>query len=440
MNIDAKKVLSLLLVTALLVGVFEAPNLKPAHANFGICGFSLDTYSGDAPLSVTLYNINITVGGTDYNSGNIAFSIAVDGQWSDYVTEPVQGPIAQAPDKTVILDQPGDHTIQLRCKHSSGQTIDSGITTVTVTSSSSSPSSTPSQPPSKPPLQLPPQTNIGNFDFELHVSNTVLKVTPGGTIDTVVAVNLLEGEPAPVTLSVKGASGLGNYVKVSADQNNEYPSFTSRLTFATSQGIPSGTYIITILAQGGAVSHTITVDLVVAQQEKIVKMPPIQTSVACPSRAAQNYGLPQNNYKTSDYNVWRVYRWDNSVKTVPQDYNLNNGTDRFMRQHKGVDYSSLDANGNPAYLPFKAGVTGKAYIVKNSPWNTINVVLNNGVIVQYLHASKILVKDNDQVTPDTVLGMTGNTATSDLHLPIHLHVQAKDPKGHYLNPNCLGGK
>jgi murein DD-endopeptidase MepM/ murein hydrolase activator NlpD len=64
------------------------------------------------------------------------------------------------------------------------------------------------------------------------------------------------------------------------------------------------------------------------------------------------------------------------------------------------------------------------------------VTLDDGSILQFLHASKISVQEGQQVTPDTVLGITGNTGAS----VIHLHVQAKDPQGHPINPEDLVNK
>jgi murein DD-endopeptidase MepM/ murein hydrolase activator NlpD len=59
--------------------------------------------------------------------------------------------------------------------------------------------------------------------------------------------------------------------------------------------------------------------------------------------------------------------------------------------------------------PFTAGVPGTVHIVPNSPWNSIEVRLDNGDIIQYLHASRIDVQEAQRVDSDTVLGMTGST-------------------------------
>jgi murein DD-endopeptidase MepM/ murein hydrolase activator NlpD len=111
---------------------------------------------------------------------------------------------------------------------------------------------------------------------------------------------------------------------------------------------------------------------------------------------------------------------------------LNPDTDKFIRRHKGLDYSSRDDNGRVTPLPFKSGVTGIVDVVEGSPWNTINVKLPNGNIIQYLHASRIDVRDGDTVTSSTVLGLTGRTGADQ----IHLHVQARNARGNIIDLDC----
>lgn len=156
------------------------------------------------------------------------------------------------------------------------------------------------------------------------------------------------------------------------------------------------------------------------------------TRLGCLEKSADDFGLPPGNVVNSAYNANRVYRNDGSVQTVPDDYVLNPETDVEVRRHRGVDYSSMDENGTITHVEFAAGVSGVASVVPNSDWNTINVTLPNGNVVQYLHASEISVTDGQQVTPGTILGKTGKTGAN----AIHLHVQAKDADGNYINPSC----
>jgi hypothetical protein len=158
--------------------------------------------------------------------------------------------------------------------------------------------------------------------------------------------------------------------------------------------------------------------------------------IVCPPTTAQDFGLPEGNRMTSDYNALRVYHRDGTVQTVPDDYVLNPATDLRISRHGGIDYSSHPAGGGAATPePFTAGVPGTVHIVPNSPWNTIEVRLDNGDIIQYLHASRIDVQEGQRVDPDTVLGMTGKTGAA----AIHLHVQAKDRQGHSFDPRLIFG-
>jgi hypothetical protein len=156
------------------------------------------------------------------------------------------------------------------------------------------------------------------------------------------------------------------------------------------------------------------------------------TRLGCLDKSADDYGLPAGNVVNSEYNANRVYRKDGSVQTVPDDYVLNPETDDEVRRHRGVDYSSMDENGTITEVEFTAGVSGVATVVAGSAWNTINVTLPNGNVIQYLHASEIHVTNGQQVSPGTVLGKTGDTGAN----AIHLHVQAKDANGNYINPSC----
>ena len=44
--------------------------------------------------------------------------------------------------------------------------------------------------------------------------------------------------------------------------------------------------------------------------------------IVCPPITAQDFGLPEGNRMTSDYNSLRVYHKDGTVQTVPDDYVL----------------------------------------------------------------------------------------------------------------------
>jgi len=110
--------------------------------------------------------------------------------------------------------------------------------------------------------------------------------------------------------------------------------------------------------------------------------------------------------------------------------------------HNGVDFADKDGSQEPR--EFQAGVYG---IVGSFPkqkngdpsiWNTINVKVmdekgNTKYYLQFLHASDIDVEVGQKVYPWTVLGKTGDTGATN----VHLHVQAVDKNGIKIDPRDL---
>jgi hypothetical protein len=102
----------------------------------------------------------------------------------------------------------------------------------------------------------------------------------------------------------------------------------------------------------------------------------------------------------------------------------------------GLDFTSNDDHGRRMELPFEAGVMGEVTYVGGS-FNSVQVTLENGNRVQFLHASQVLVQVGQQVGPTTVLGRTGGTGPhGPNHYEIHLHVQAFDQHGNLIDPDC----
>lgn len=177
----------------------------------------------------------------------------------------------------------------------------------------------------------------------------------------------------------------------------------------------------------------------------------------CPSRIeAWMFGLPEENQRTSEYDVRRVFRKDGTVVTVSDDYVFNRKTDKSIQEkHKGLDFQSR-LNGIPTPLPFKTPMGGVVSYDPNSHWNTITLTLDNGNYIQFLHASEVFVTSG-RVEPGTVLGVTGGTGVGQKTVqttkgkqgkktktiqvkdpnahPVHLHVQAKDRSGNYIDPD-----
>jgi murein DD-endopeptidase MepM/ murein hydrolase activator NlpD len=152
-------------------------------------------------------------------------------------------------------------------------------------------------------------------------------------------------------------------------------------------------------------------------------------------RTAQDYGLPEGNTQTSTYGGTRVHHKDGSVGTVSDDYQMNPETDKAVRRHKGIDYSSKDASGTPGPLDFSTPVGGTVTYNPNDPRNTVTVTTDDGDSLLFRHASEVYVKTGQRVSPGTTIGKTGNTGPAPL--PIQLHVEATDLGGNPIDPNTV---
>jgi hypothetical protein len=153
---------------------------------------------------------------------------------------------------------------------------------------------------------------------------------------------------------------------------------------------------------------------------------------------AEDFGL-DGNRRNSEYGVLRTYYENEDVQTFRPgtDYESHElGWDDAVkfRMHMGIDMTSRmltpSKKGTPgstraAPLPFSSPVGGRAYVIKGSKTNTIQLDLDNGTSLQFLHASKLNFKPDAgkkwmTVKPGQILGLTGNKGAG----VTHLHVQA----------------
>lgn len=89
--------------------------------------------------------------------------------------------------------------------------------------------------------------------------------------------------------------------------------------------------------------------------------------------------------------------------------------------HPGVDFDGI--TGDPV-RPIKSGVIEAIQYSKYAYGNAVLIDHGNKVESLYAHLSKIYVKDGQEVTKDTVIGLMGKTgrASGDhLHLEVHDH-------------------
>jgi murein DD-endopeptidase MepM/ murein hydrolase activator NlpD/ribosomal protein L40E len=135
---------------------------------------------------------------------------------------------------------------------------------------------------------------------------------------------------------------------------------------------------------------------------------------ACPEAEASLFGLPDNNTRSD------------CPGTRP---GMGDG-------YAGIDFTSKDQYGQVRPLDFEACVTGEVTFV-GGVFNMVEVTVENGNRIQYMHASRVYVTPGQQVGPATKMGITGGTGPdgSDQY-ETHLHVQALDRNGDLIDPDC----
>jgi Peptidase family M23 len=150
-----------------------------------------------------------------------------------------------------------------------------------------------------------------------------------------------------------------------------------------------------------------------------------------PELGADEFGLPAINLRAYDYGPKVVHQTTGLIAVVPEGYVLDPETDESLVRHMGIDFTSRDDRWVVASLPFSTPVGGTVYVYPTSPWNTIAVLLDTGEQLQFLHADDVQVQSGARVDAGTILGRTGATGATT----IHLHVQAKNAQGDFISPD-----
>jgi hypothetical protein len=117
---------------------------------------------------------------------------------------------------------------------------------------------------------------VAQFDFSLTASPTQQSATPGGSTSYTVAVNPVTGPQQGVALSV---SGLPAGVSASFNPPSGTPPFASTLGVTVASSVSPGTFTLTIVGNGGGVTHTASVTLTVSAA------PDFAISVSPPSQS-----------------------------------------------------------------------------------------------------------------------------------------------------------
>jgi hypothetical protein len=99
------------------------------------------------------------------------------------------------------------------------------------------------------------------FDFSIALTTPAsVTVSQGGTASWGVQTNLVSGVTQPVTLALAGGLPAGATLNTPITNS---PSFAATVTIATAGSTPTGTYPLTITGSGGAVTHSVTITLIV---------------------------------------------------------------------------------------------------------------------------------------------------------------------------------
>ena len=116
------------------------------------------------------------------------------------------------------------------------------------------------------------QTSSGNriarmaiivpFDFSITATPGAVTVEQGKAANYTIKVNLADGSPVAVALSLSPSPPAGVTYSFSPSSGN--PTYTSLLTLGTTSSTPVGTYPLTISATGGSITRTTSINLIVS--------------------------------------------------------------------------------------------------------------------------------------------------------------------------------
>jgi hypothetical protein len=105
----------------------------------------------------------------------------------------------------------------------------------------------------------------GEFDFSLDATPASQSMKAGESASFTTDVRLVSGIAQPVTLSLSGLPGGMSY---SFSLPSANPRFTSALRVSSQSSVSPGTYPVTIVGTGGGKTHSVSVNLVVAENKQ----------------------------------------------------------------------------------------------------------------------------------------------------------------------------
>ncbi len=109
--------------------------------------------------------------------------------------------------------------------------------------------------PGQPPPPPPPE-----FDFSISAEPASGSVRAGGAAEFKVAISLVSGMAQPVSL---GLMGLPDGASCAFDPASGMPTFASLLTISTDASVAPGTYPLTIMGEGGGLTRSASISLLI---------------------------------------------------------------------------------------------------------------------------------------------------------------------------------
>lgn len=186
-----------------------------------------------------------------------------------------------------------------------------------------------------------------------------------------------------------------------------------------------GSEVLAVVGKNGIYSDTYkkTVFEGVEQSSEIITTTTIEQKVDTVIRVGTKPINWEENPKplsfplsTSNYTLTSRYGWRDYDDDGIEDY------------HTGIDWG---VNTGSNVLACDSGIVTLAEYNHGNAGTTIIIEHANGLKTQYMHMSKLLVKEGDKVYKGQIIGLSGNTGQST---GPHLHLTVYDKNGNRCNP------
>lgn len=134
----------------------------------------------------------------------------------------------------------------------------------------------------------------------------------------------------------------------------------------------------------------------------------------------------ETNFSKVQTNVPEI-KTEQSIRLPLESFTITQGYHLF---HPGIDFATV--KGTPVY-PIMEGVVEKVGQERFAFGNHVIVSHGSGLMSVYAHLSKIEVKEGEEITKDSIIGLVGSTGWST---GPHLHLQVWQDN-HWANPRAF---